>query len=254
LKDKEKLNMTLLERYETLEEAIPRCTQLWENTELFKSISFEKFRLMNENELRKQIIKIFRDGVPIEGSNKRRHVLSAIEVLNIINKKITEFNEKMSQKDEGTNGTLYKTHLKKTMFYYHINELENAGYIEKVIEIKEKKKWVTYYNRTAKLFLADFAEDEEHLNIINNLHRLIKIMNPEVSQADLDDLEKETIEIKKELSQMYKSWIVENQKLIDDFDVKIQEIFSFFKMIEYSHPRLQEIANFHLEKLNFNLL
>lgn len=96
---------------------------------------------------RRAILRVLRNGIidkPVESEDEeplRRFEMTAIEMVEQLNK-------------EGLD-------IKKSAVYFHLDKLESAGLIEVARKEQKKRSMITYYRRTAPIFLISYHDAPE---------------------------------------------------------------------------------------------
>lgn len=191
--------------------------EFWKTVPVLKTISYEIYQNIGNHSIRDLIIAMLRNGVKTEGGI--RHALSAQELLPYINEHL---------KSEGQDKPL-----KLTALYYHLKKLEDDGLIIEVHKILRGKKYVRYYGRTAKLFIAD-SEGKSY----KNKDKLIELFN--YFGADQDHVEQliNDFQNKKEARfNMGVEWIREHEDAINFVGI---DVLTLLKIIETILPWTEE--------------
>lgn len=216
-----------LPRFENLDMARSTFEKIWEEIPVFKDLATDIFESIDQNEPRNFMLKLMREGIHDENyAGKARHVFSGVEM----------FEAYTRTQDLGKE-------IRKNTFYYHLGELEKADLVKKVCEIKQGKRWVTYYVRTAQLFLAvsdgNGKPIQEKLQI---LHKIILDTRLDVSEAELAILSDKLAEKSSLVFEKQKDWVMQHRKKFDELEVNIWELFQIFAYFQYSDPELAEIV------------
>ncbi|MHA1169343.1 MAG: winged helix-turn-helix domain-containing protein [Candidatus Hodarchaeales archaeon] len=96
---------------------------------------------------RRAILRVLRNGVvdkPVENDDEepvRRYEMTAIEMVEQLNNKGLD--------------------IKKSAVYFHLDKLEEAGLIEVARKEQKKRSMITYYRRTAPIFLISYHDAPE---------------------------------------------------------------------------------------------
>ncbi|MFX0185782.1 MAG: hypothetical protein ACFE95_22080 [Candidatus Hodarchaeota archaeon] len=176
---------------------------------------------IRKQELRSEILTILREG--IKEYDKQldevtiRHVFSAKELQELLEKKL-----------------IRRPSLSNT--YFHLEKLQESELIKVVASIKEGRHVTQYYGRTAKLFL--YKQNVSDINFKNNdeffqkLDELLKKFNPERSTKDNEQLFFDLRKAKKKSSKRIRSWIQENEVILNELNLDLPKIYNLLTRID----------------------
>jgi DNA-binding transcriptional ArsR family regulator len=197
----------------------------WESTPLILKVSKENFQIISQ-ENRILILKALNKGIMEKEHGHTRHILTAEEILEYIQK--------------NHNGDI-----KLTNVYFHLQKLQEGGFIKEVSQIGTGKRPKVVWGRTAKIFLStDFAmEDLENDDFFLKLFDIIKRIQPKKSLEEIKKpfFEMNSIKWEKE-EQFLEKWFIEHKDLIDNIDIDHARLYMY----------LAKLLDFRNEFIKFN--
>ncbi|MFX0062204.1 MAG: hypothetical protein ACFFC7_08440 [Candidatus Hermodarchaeota archaeon] len=183
-----------------------------------------------KQEIRSAIVDILREGivdeideVEVEYQDKRRHALTAQELREHIKKRL-------------------ETQIKLSTVYFHLQKLQEHGYIQIVTIIKQGRSNIAYYGRTAKLFLFPNKMDSlKEIHFINKLSKLISELNPNQEEEQTIELVKKLQKLNIEMEQTINKWIEKNEEFINKISIDVKALFYFLAILGRTSPRIAKI-------------
>jgi hypothetical protein len=197
--------------------------------------------------VRKAIIQILSEGREItdaDGEKRIIRVLNASQLLERINEMAEE---------KGKHGL---EPIKRSNLYYHINALVEKNFISEVGLIPKKNRLISYYGRTARVFLLEYGDEKqpEFLDDPNFLS-LVSNINPDVDA-------KTASEIVKGLELMYQQvdtgpinkWVEANETVLRESEVDIRVLHNiFYKILAFNDETIAALRKFaEVMKLNID--
>lgn len=220
---KPKQNLILLD--EKIVDGYEDLYQLWKDVPIIQNIADQSLFRATNQPVQSIILKVLREGM-IDKDDKKRHYLTASELLEVVN-------------DE--NSKLEKP-IKTSMLYYHLDKLLELGLIEFVyyIEGRHKRK---FFGRTAKFYLfSDSDKMKEKIEkFFSPIGKLIKHYNPDV---DIKDYRKtvEKIRVQEETySAELVDWLKENHELLYDLDIDALDLFTAMSIFMSSQNLVKQL-------------
>ncbi|MCE7736189.1 MAG: hypothetical protein GPJ54_15010 [Candidatus Heimdallarchaeota archaeon] len=185
--------------------------QLWKDIPVVQTLQSSQYLFKSTSQpIQNSILKILRKGIS-DDNNKKRHFLTANELLEAVNVEI-----------EGLQNAI-----KISMLYYHLDKLQEFQLVEFVyyIEGRHKRK---YFGRTAKFYLfGDPKEmDEKVEQYFSPISKLILHYNP---NADIEKYKQIVNQIRDEESEFSSSlvtWMRENHELLYELEIDALDIFT----------------------------
>ncbi|MCY3412267.1 MAG: hypothetical protein INQ03_11590 [Candidatus Heimdallarchaeota archaeon] len=194
----------------------------WANLPIIKEFEEATFKKMGQSSVRHAIITILSKGIedeePGSGRRVRRHVLSASEIMNILESE--DFDLKV----------------KKSNLYFHLENLENIEAIKVVDQVPTGKRFTTYYGRTAKVFYVKNARmDDEKVKEYSPIRwsdfkSLLLRMNPD-KEVEIDKSLAQADGINKYDPNLFKNWIREFQKHTEGLDLNFVQFHGFLSIL-----------------------
>ncbi len=192
-------------------------------------------------EVRGQILDILREGIvdepiPEHVTIPRRHALSAQECQMYVSKRL-------------------ERRVKLSNIYFHLNRLEEFGFIKEIVTIKGKKHDIAYYGRTAQLFHfggSDSKEkSEEDQKFQEVMIAVLEAFNPTLEKMQITSLiDKLTVNL--EAHRLARNtWFSENSQLLNSLEYDILYVDKFLKLLQMSSSENYQIAQELRQLLNF---
>lgn len=188
----------------------------------------EKLQLVTQD-VRRRIVEILRTGVedkhPLTGEMKKRRALSVKEIQDFLNKRF-----------EGD-------HFKLTNLYFHIEKLVQAGLLQEVANIKDGRRTVTYFGRTAKIFLFLQNEPREPTDLWEALFPIIPKLNPTVTEDEVTRLKKRVFRRNPEvMEEKIIAWFEKNNEVLAGQDIDFAQLYNLLaRILLYDHEYQEDI-------------
>ncbi len=202
-----------------------RTFQFWKKIPTTTEVDSDTFYKLAGQEIRNAILEILRTGIKdeiVEDKNSvKRYALSAAEMLPLLNKKLTE-------------------PVKITKIYFHLDKLEEANLIKKIITRLEGKNYVSYYGRTSKIIILrdqDELENKEK-TFQRDLSNLLKTINPKINTKKITKLTKKIFARHRELFEQETNWLEKNHDIIANLGIDFRELLMFFKFTTRGHDSI----------------
>lgn len=176
--------------------------------------------IIESHPVRPAIMKILRAGIPDEReSGKLRHALNTKEIMRAL---LDRHGIKMSQHS----------------LYFHLNKLEEIGYIKVVARIREGRHNVAYYGRTSRTLLRRDPEEslEKYEKGLQEMGRLVKAKKPEFNMDQLNGLAEEYLEIMRGRDRALGEWMASNEELIYEAGIDSYSLFKFIQAMDVIAP------------------
>ena len=122
--------------------------------------------------------------------------------------------------------------------YFHIQKLEEAGFIKTIAILKEGRHNVAYYSRTAKVVLSKdtYTEDEKLSNAFNSMMKLATKINPDLDPKKFKEFEDRFHEINKKGLDQVQRKIGGFQDQIYETNIDPNDIQQFFTLLNQINP------------------
>ncbi len=176
--------------------------------------------IMESHQVRPAIMRILREGVPDdEESGRLRHALNNKEIVNTL---LERNGIRMTQQN----------------LYFHLNKLEEIGYIKVVAKIREGRHNVAYYGRTSRIILRRDPEEslEKYERWFHEMGKLAKAREPKFNVDQLEGLAEEYLGIMRRRDRAQGEWMASNEELIYERGIDIYTIFKFLKAMDVMDP------------------
>jgi hypothetical protein len=190
--------------------------------------------------------KGIREKLP-DGEIVTRKALNAQEILQEIND-VLDLKFKIKEEREKYDLSLHS-------LYFHLQKLEEVGFIKTVAILKEGRHNVAYYSRPAKvvLFKDTFTEDENIRNAFTSMMKLASILNPDLDASKTKEFYDRFNEInKKNLDQIQRK-IANFQDQIYEANIDPNDIQRFFTLLNQINPDYVKLFSEVLEYLQLEL-
>ena len=182
-----------------------------------------------------------------EGEIVTRKALNAQEIFQEI-KDMLNYKFKIKEEREKHDISIHS-------LYFHLQKLEDAGFIKTVAILKEGRHNVAYYARTAKivLFKDEFIEDEKLKEAFTSTLKVISLRNPNLDSTKFMEFYQRYNEInKKNLDQIQRK-IAEFENDIYESNVDPNDIQRFFTLLNQINPEFVKLFDEILEYLKLDL-
>lgn len=185
--------------------------QLWKDIPIVQTLSSSQYLFKATNQpIQNAILKILREGI-IDHNDKKRHFLTANELLEAVNLEI-----------EGI-----QKEIKISMLYYHLDKLQEFLLVEFVyyIEGRHKRK---FFGRTAKFYLfSDTKKEKEKIeSFFSPISKLIMHYNPKSDIEQYKQIVNQIIDQEKLFSKLLVTWMRENHELLYELDIDAFDLFT----------------------------
>ncbi|NHJ05253.1 MAG: ArsR family transcriptional regulator [Candidatus Heimdallarchaeota archaeon] len=195
------------------------------------------FRLLGEG---------IREKLP-NGEIVTRKALNVQEILQEINELL---DKKFKVKEERE-----KFDLSLHSLYFHLQKLEEVGFIKTIAILKEGRHNVAYYARSAKvvLFKDVFTEDEKIKIAFTSMLKLISSRNPDLDSTLFMEFYYKFNEINKVSLEKIQRKIAEFQDQIYEANIDPNDIQRFFTLINQINPEFVKLFNEIMNYLQLEL-
>lgn len=176
--------------------------------------------IIESHPVRPAIMKILRVGIPDEKeSGKQRHALNTKEIMRTLRDK---------------DGIKISQH----SLYFHLNKLEEIGYIKVVARLREGRHNVAYYGRTSRTLLRRDPEEslEKYEKWLQEMGMLVKAKRPEFDTSQLNGLAEEYLGIMRRRDRALGEWMASNEELIYEVGVDPYSLFKFIQAMDVTDP------------------
>lgn len=191
--------------------------------------------------IRSTVLYILREGIMNDEpgyEGEVRHSLNALEIQELINKRIEKGKLKINKK-----GKISKSITKPisiTNLYFHLNSLIDANLIITVASLKEGpqgKNKTNYYGRVARnLFVSDEeGSQKRYKRRFDEFKRLAKFIDFPLPE-NYEKLPIEYQKLKKHRNNLIADWIIKNENAITDSKSNLGEIYEFLTMVDALDP------------------
>ena len=196
----------------------------WDNLPTILTIEDTDFYEKIFNHIRGHVVYILREGVddtqPETSKKIKRRVLSASEIKD-------RLEEIMGQP------------IKKANLYFHLQKLEDAGFVKNVASISRGKRTTTFYGRTAKAYspkyekksMSDFHKTDE-------LKQFIHVLNPEIDSQEVEDVIASIDSFNYYYHDQFEKWLERDPDIIQGLDIDIVELSNFMDVISRYSPNV----------------
>ena len=176
--------------------------------------------IIESHPVRPAIMKILRVGIADEKeSGKLRHALNTKEIMKTLLDR---------------NGIKISQH----SLYFHLNKLEEIGYIRVVARLREGRHNVAYYGRTSRTLLRRDPEEslEKYENWLQEMGKLLKAKRPEFDMNQLKGLAEEYLGIVRSRDRALGEWMASNEELIYEAGLDPYSLFKFIQAMDVTDP------------------
>ncbi|MHA2333122.1 MAG: hypothetical protein ACXAEU_13970 [Candidatus Hodarchaeales archaeon] len=172
------------------------------------------------NPIRKAITKILREGMLDGKKGKNRFALNAQEIRQLLHERLG-------------------TEISITNLYFHLNKLQEAGLIDIVETIQEKRHKIAYYGRRARIIILkdEKLSNEKYQQIFTELGKLVQLSSSGVFQHDkLEILVEKIKDHYEKKTERLANWIANNETLIIKENLDAFKIFEALDFIDKNNP------------------
>lgn len=210
----------------------------WQQIDIIRHFSGETLEGALDQPVRKAIIQILSEGhmVTFDGEERKLRVMNASQLLKRINEMANETPNKYGLEE-----------IKRSNLYYHINALEERGFITEVGLIPKKNRLISYYGRTARVFLLDYGQEHQpELLSDENLPKLVASINPELSGKEIDSIiEGLALMYRKVDTEPITKWIEDHERQLRQSDVDIRHLHNIFhKILAFDSATIEAMRKF----------
>ncbi|NHJ38967.1 MAG: helix-turn-helix transcriptional regulator [Asgard group archaeon] len=176
-----------------------------------------------------------------------RKALNAQEIFQELNDML-DFKFKIKEEREKFDLSLHS-------LYFHLQKLEEVGFIKTIAILKEGRHNVTYYARTAKviLFKDEFIEDEKLRDAFTSTLKVIALHNPNLDSDKFMEFYQRFNAIKKKNLDQIQRKIAEIESDIYESNVDPNDIQRFFTLLNQINPEFVKLFNEILSYLQLEL-
>lgn len=187
---------------------------VWEETPLSVKVPKDDFKLLSQ-ENRGLILKALNTGLYESKYDYLRHILTAQEILDYIQKNHNE-------------------DFKLTNVYFHLQKLQEKNFIKEVTQIGTGKRPKTFYGRTAKIFVNSdsMEEDLENDPFYQKLFQIIHKLNPSISESKIKEPFNKINNLKwDKQAKTLESWFNKNKDILDEIDIDYTRLFLYLNYV-----------------------
>ncbi|MFX0113843.1 MAG: hypothetical protein ACFFB3_04800 [Candidatus Hodarchaeota archaeon] len=199
-------------------------------------------KISHSHPVRPAIMKILREGIIEYFDRKktegiRRYALNSKEIMDILNTEDKEVREKYRLNDMQLMEVIP---ISRTNLYFHLDKLEEFGFIKEVAKILEGRHKITYYGRTSRLF---FLEDPNkklnyYKDLLNEFSAFSKILGQRIDQEHVSQAVQEYAETRRRYKQVIAKWIGKNSKQIYENNLDVNKIMKAILLISSTNPSI----------------
>ena len=187
---------------------------------------------------RKLIFHILGKGIKETNSTDEeviRRALNAQEILQML-KRISH--EKFKDKDLPK-----ELDLSLHSLYFHLQKMEEIGFIKTVAILKEGRHNVSYYSRVAKvvLFKEDYKEDENIKNAFIAMSKIVTLLNPNHTPEKVMEFYEDFVSINKESLDLIQRKLGKFENQINDADIDPNDLQTFFVLMNSINPKYKKL-------------
>ncbi|MFW9995055.1 MAG: hypothetical protein ACFFD4_23660 [Candidatus Odinarchaeota archaeon] len=192
------------------QKTLERLVNHWKTIPAIKNITDPMAVDFASQEVRSLILAVLREGIVED--KQSRHALSAKELFKTVKKRMD-------------------AKIKLSNIYFHLDKLQNQGYVQIVTSIKEGRHITHYFGRTARLFLFSGRQDDKQKRF-QTLNKLLQHFNPERPEESnrrlFDRAERAWEESEKKLNK----WMERNEEILLELDIDLRQIYSFLMEVD----------------------
>jgi hypothetical protein len=245
LKEKSDMKEEELHNFETAEQLF----DYYEKIPIILEYEADEFQELYQQMTRGAIIKALGKGIedyyPGTNEKKVRHALSAMEILEVVNKLIKEDKHgKFAEIGE----------IKKANLFFHLNKLEDAGFIKEIGVIKSGRRRTTYFGRTANIYITFGMDQMKAYTLFENetFIDLLKAMNPQKSEEQIRQTLTKLEILNNDTSKYFVEWIRKNEAYFKKYLINYVELLKIISLMHrFTHEAvdgLQELSELlHLD-------
>jgi len=210
----------------------------WQEIDIIKQFEAEELEGALDQPVRKAIINILSEGREIidkEGNSRVLRVMNASQLLERINKIAEEPNKYNVEP------------IKRSNLYYHINALVERGFISEVGLIPKKNRLISYYGRTARVFLLNYDYDKKPPILKDDvLPSLMRSINEDLSDEEINGIiDKLNLMYDEVDTEPIYSWVEENEKALRNSEIDIRTLHNiFYKILAFDDETIAAMRKF----------
>ncbi len=139
--------------------------------------------------------------------------------------------------------------------YFHLQKLEEVGFIQTVAILKDGRHNIAYYSRPAKivLFKDEYTEDEKTKNTFIAMKKLMKKIDPKFEEEKIMKFYKKYNQISERTQDQIQRKIGEIQEQVYEADIDPNDIQRFFTMLNQINPEYVKLFKEILEEIKIEL-
>ena len=200
-------------QYSLTSDEIDSLYKYWDDLNPIISITDNKVISDIKQDVRSAILWSLRDGLEenYQGELRLRHVLRANEIRKIIEEKLGK-------------------PISRPNLYFHLDKLQGYGLVKIVKKIVKGGNHISYYSRTAKIFLWSVKNEmktevnKSNSKYIENYLKLTKLFNPDVSDEYVINLFENVLNYKEKLHPVRVDWLREHHEKIISAGLDVTDI------------------------------
>lgn len=191
--------------------------ETWEQTPLISVVPSADFKLLYQ-ENRVLILKALNAGIAEPDYHYTRHILTAQEILDFIQKNHNE-------------------DFKLTNVYFHLQKLQEKDMIREVTQMGTGKRPKTYYGRTAKIFVdtEDMGYDLENDEFFQKIFMIVGKLHPELNVSEIKKPFYDLNSFKWEnIQKLLNSWFTEHKEILSSVDIDNTKLYVYLaRLLDY---------------------
>ncbi|MHA2170946.1 MAG: hypothetical protein ACXAB7_13705 [Candidatus Kariarchaeaceae archaeon] len=194
----------------------------WEQLPIVKEIDSKEQYLVEKSEIRDAIIKILSTGVesshPETNEMRIRFALSAKEIFNEVKQRLPSSKIVLQN------------------IYFHIEKLENHGFLQVITSLSQGKRLTSYYGRTSRMVLLrtdDIGDDKKEYAFLQDegLIALIQQISPKVSREQIEQSLISLDRLNKNSMNSFREWAESNKSAFRESSVDNESLFKLYNVI-----------------------
>lgn len=219
----------------------------WQEIDIIRQFGPDQLEGTIDQPVRKAIINILSEGRTIideDGNERTLRVMNASQILEAINE--------IAESDSNKYGL---NKIKRSNLYYHVNALVDKGFLAEVGMIPKKNRLISYYGRTARVFLLNYDHDKQPPMLDDgDLPRLMKAINPDLPDQKIDKvIDGLRLMYQKVDPSPIHNWFEENEQELRKSDIDIRHLHNVFhKILSFDDETISAMREF-AKAMNLNL-
>ncbi|MHA2091906.1 MAG: hypothetical protein ACW98K_13715 [Candidatus Kariarchaeaceae archaeon] len=194
----------------------------WEQLPIVKEVDSKEQYLVEKSEIRDAIIKILSTGVeasyPETDEIKIRFALSAKEIFNEVKQRLPSSKIVLQN------------------IYFHIEKLENHGFLQAITSLSQGKRLTSYYGRTSRMVLLrtkDLENDKKEYAFLQDegLIALIQQISPSASREQIEQSLISLDRLNKNSINNFREWAESNKSAFREISVDNESLFKLYNVI-----------------------